>query len=92
MASSTVDLLRPAAACPPATKRLHGSLSAAVEKVDGGVTVWGITVGSNCQIALPVFGTLFLAVGVVLTGTVPPLRWPRKTSSNPTGAGTAHAP
>lgn len=62
------DDLRPIAAttCPPASRRLHSS--SAVEKVDGGVTVWGITVGSNCQIALPVFGTLFLAVGIVLTG------------------------
>lgn len=71
--ASADDLLRPAAVtgtalppCPPATRRLHGS-PVAVEKVDGGVTVWGITVGSNCQIALPVFGTLFLAVGIVLT-------------------------
>ncbi|XP_050431718.1 uncharacterized protein LOC126840181 [Adelges cooleyi] len=54
--------------CPPATRRLcSSSSSSAVEKVHGGVTVWGITVGSNCQIALPVFGTLFLAVGAVLT-------------------------
>lgn len=55
-------------ACPPATRRVVHS-SSAVQKVDGGVTVWGIAVGSNCQIALPVFGTLFLAVGLVLTGT-----------------------
>lgn len=66
------DDLRPiaAATCPPASRHLHSS--SAVEKVDGGVTVWGITIGSNCQIALPVFGTLFLAVGIVLTGILKP--------------------
>ncbi|VVC26393.1 Hypothetical protein CINCED_3A016805 [Cinara cedri] len=56
----------PPTICPPATRHRPHAPSA-VEKVDGGVTVWGITVGSNCLIALPVFGTLFLAVGVVLT-------------------------
>ncbi|XP_050538370.1 uncharacterized protein LOC126903876 [Daktulosphaira vitifoliae] len=53
--------------CPPATRHIYPSSSSAVEKVNGGVTIWGITIGSNCQIALPVFGTLFLAIGVVLT-------------------------
>ncbi|XP_025417957.1 uncharacterized protein LOC112688803 [Sipha flava] len=54
------------AACPPATRR-HQLQSSAVKKIDDGVVVWGITIGSNCQIALPVFGTLFLVVGVLLT-------------------------
>ncbi|CAH1712904.1 unnamed protein product [Aphis gossypii] len=63
------DQLRPigATTCPPATRRTLHSSSSAVKKVDDGVTVWGVTVRSNCQIALPVFGTLFLVVGIVLT-------------------------
>ncbi|XP_060868302.1 uncharacterized protein LOC132943354 [Metopolophium dirhodum] len=53
--------------CPPATRRTLHSSSSAVRKVDDGVSVWGVTVRSNCQIALPVFGTLFLFAGIVLT-------------------------
>lgn len=76
------DQLRPigATTCPPATRRTLHSSSSAVKKVDDGVTVWGVTVRSNCQIALPVFGTLFLVVGIVLTGMthpVLPLCYPR---------------
>lgn len=65
--TSSDDLRQIGPTCPPASRRLHSS--SAVEKVDGGVSVWGITIGSNFQIALPVFGTLFLVVGLVLTGT-----------------------
>jgi len=41
--------------------RLH------VEKIDGGLMVAGVVIAANCQIILPIFGFLFLLVGIVLT-------------------------
>ncbi|KAK6632496.1 hypothetical protein RUM43_013263 [Polyplax serrata] len=38
-----------------------------VEKIEGGIVVAGVVVAANCQIALSVFGCLFVLVGIVLT-------------------------
>lgn len=38
-----------------------------VEKIEGGLMVAGVVVAANCQIILPIFGFLFLLVGIVLT-------------------------
>ncbi|XP_065169925.1 uncharacterized protein [Atheta coriaria] len=47
--------------CPAAVTRLR------VEKVDGGLMVAGVVVAASCQIIVPIFGFLFLLVGIVLT-------------------------
>ncbi|KAL3280235.1 hypothetical protein HHI36_017731 [Cryptolaemus montrouzieri] len=47
--------------CPAPISRLR------VEKIEGGLMVAGVVVANNCQIILPIFGFLFLLVGVVLT-------------------------
>lgn len=49
--------------CPTPISRLR------VEKIEGGLMVAGVVIAANCQIALPAFGTLFMLVGAVLTGT-----------------------
>lgn len=49
--------------CPASISRLR------VEKIEGGLMVAGVVVAANCQIALPIFGFLFVLVGAVLTGT-----------------------
>jgi len=50
--------------CPTPISRLR------VEKIEGGLMVAGVVIAANCQIALPAFGTLFMLVGAVLTGTI----------------------
>ncbi|KAL0271215.1 UNVERIFIED_CONTAM: hypothetical protein PYX00_008385 [Menopon gallinae] len=47
--------------CPAPISRLR------VEKIEGGLVVAGVVVAANCQVALPVFGFLFILVGIVLT-------------------------
>ncbi|KAJ8683251.1 hypothetical protein QAD02_019043 [Eretmocerus hayati] len=47
--------------CPYSLSRLR------VEKIEGGLMVAGVVIAANCQIALPVFGFLFVLVGAVLT-------------------------
>jgi len=49
--------------CPTPISRLR------VEKIEGGLMVAGVVIAANCQIALPAFGTLFMLVGAVLTGS-----------------------
>lgn len=46
--------------CPPPTVK--------IEKVNGGVRIFGIIVGKNCQSSLPAFGVIFIFIGIILTG------------------------
>ena len=48
--------------CSAPISKLH------VEKIEGGILVAGVVVAANCQVALPVFGCLFILAGIVLTG------------------------
>lgn len=48
--------------CPPPTVK--------VEKVNGGLRVFGVLIGKNCRVSLPAFGVLFLFIGVILTSKI----------------------
>ncbi|XP_065217664.1 uncharacterized protein LOC135843633 isoform X2 [Planococcus citri] len=45
--------------CPPPTIK--------VEKVNGGLRLFGVVIGNNCQVSLPAFGVLFSFIGIILS-------------------------